>query len=108
MSKSTATWSPQEQEIAKAAFNKAHEREIAVLIETVKDKVSQVVQIEHLWQLNDFLNARRHDIDGKYDDQESALLFTLSRLTKEGWIQLNDLEGLTSDKLTKIKVLMYI
>ncbi len=44
-------------------------------------------------------------MDGKYDDDLTALLFTFADLVKEGWLRLEDLQGLSGDKLSKIKAL---
>ncbi|NJM74095.1 MAG: hypothetical protein HC862_30640, partial [Scytonema sp. RU_4_4] len=52
-----------------------------------------------LWRLHDFLSARRHEVEGKYDYQYSVLLFVFAGLVKEGWLHLTELEGLDKDKL---------
>jgi len=98
-------WSDTEQEIAQAAFNKAYEREIHALIQEVRERASKIAEVEEVWRLHDSLSARRHDIDGKYDYRYSVLLFVFARLVKEGWLYLNDLEGLAKDKLTKVAAL---
>jgi len=99
MQVSNAEWSQTEQTIAQTAFNRAYEREINTLIKEVHEKASDV------WQLHDFLSARRHEIDGKYDYRYSGLVFVFARLVKEGWLHLNELEGLDKDKLTKVAAL---
>lgn len=98
-------WSHTEQEIAQTAFNKAYEREIHALIQEVRERASRIVEVEEVWRLHDSLSARRHDIDGKYDYRYSVLLFVFARLVKEGWLHLNDLEGLAKDKLIKVAAL---
>ena len=105
MSESSSNWSHAEKKIARAAFDKAYEREISALLESVRNEASQIADLESLWQLHDFLSARRHDIDGKYDYRYSGLLFVFARLSKEGWLHLDDLDGLAKDKLAKIKAL---
>ncbi|MEM7553141.1 MAG: hypothetical protein AAF378_03420 [Cyanobacteria bacterium P01_A01_bin.84] len=98
-------WSETEKKIAHKAFEKAYEREINALIAEVRTQASNINQIEQMWCLHDFLSARRHDIDGKYDYQYSSLIFVFARLLKEKWLNLDDLEGLDKAKLTKIAVL---
>lgn len=101
----TSQWTAQEQAVVKAALANAHQREIAAIIQVVKERASTVSTIDEVWQLSDFLSARRFDVDGKYDDDEGEMLFVLAKLTKEGWLQSQDLVGLETAKLSKITAL---
>lgn len=98
-------WSIMEEKVAREAFKIAYEREIEALTREVRDKASSIAQINDLWNLHDFLSARRHDLDGKYDYQESALIFVFARLLQEGWLKIDELEGLSKDKRIKITAL---
>lgn len=98
-------WSQTEQNIAQAAFDKAYNREINALIKEINEKASVISQIEDIWGLHDYLSARRHEIDGKYDYRYSVLIFVFARLLKEGWLRLDELEGLAVDKLKKVTAL---
>ncbi|BAZ14267.1 hypothetical protein NIES4071_61070 [Calothrix sp. NIES-4071] len=98
-------WSKTEQEVAKAAFDKAYEREISALIEQVHQQAATITQLDEIWVLHDYLSARRHDIDGKYDYKYSVLIFVFARLLKEGWLHLDELEGLEKEKLKKVTAL---
>lgn len=105
MQTSELQWTAQEQSIAKAAFGKAYEREIEALVQLVRDQASSLSGTEDIWRLHDFLSARRHELDGKYDERESALIFVFADLVKEGWLSLDDLQGLNASKLSKISAL---
>jgi hypothetical protein len=105
MQVSEADWTDLEKKIAQTAFNRAYEREVEVLLKQVREEVSTIAELKALWQLHDFLSAKRHEIEGKYHYQYSALLFVFADLVKEGWLQLNELEGLNQDKLSKIAAL---
>lgn len=105
MQVSETEWSNIEKTVAKAAFETAYEREIAALIEEVRAQASAIAELDDMWRLHDFLSARRHDIDGKYDYSYSALIFIFARLVKEGWLQLDELKGLQTDKLSKVAAL---
>ncbi|HEY9692300.1 MAG TPA: hypothetical protein V6D15_08855 [Oculatellaceae cyanobacterium] len=105
MQTSEAEWTDIEKKIARTAFDKAYEREIEVLLKQVQKQASTLVDLGELWQLHDFLSAKRHEIEGKYDYQYSVLLFVFAGLVKEGWLHLNELQGLAQDKLSKIAVL---
>jgi Photoprotection regulator fluorescence recovery protein len=98
-------WSDTEQSIAQSAFQKAYQRETATLIEHIKEQSSQIEAIDDIWQMHDYLSARRHQIDGKYDYRYSSLVFVFAQLLKEGWLKVDDLKGLESDKLAKITAL---
>jgi hypothetical protein len=105
MQVSDVEWSKTEQEIAQEAFEKAYQREIKALIEEVREQASEIAQIDDMWRLHDFLSARRHEVDGKYDYRYSVLVFIFARLVKEGWLQINELEGLDKTKIAKIGAL---
>ncbi len=98
-------WSKQEKQIAQLAFDMAYARETTALIKLVNEQASAITAIDQAWALHDFLSAKRHDIDGKYDYRYSMLIFVFARLVNEGWLQLNDLEGLAADKLAKVAAL---
>ncbi|MDV2999976.1 MAG: Fluorescence recovery protein [Chroococcopsis gigantea SAG 12.99] len=98
-------WSENEQIIAANACYQAHDREVKNLIEEVRIRTGEIEEIEDLWRIHDFLSARRHQIDGKYDNRPSALLFVLAQLIKETLISIEELEGLNKDKLAKITAL---
>lgn len=105
MQATDTTWSQTEKQIARTAFNNAYQRELDYLVKTVREQSSSLTEIDDVWRLHDFLSARRHEIDGKYDYRYSVLVFVLASLVREGWLQLSELEGLAVDKLTKITAL---
>ncbi len=98
-------WSQTEKTIARQALDQAYEREIKALLKEVEQQVSQITQIDNLWHLHDFLSAKRHEIDGKYDYRDSSLVFVFSLLLKEGWLHMDELEGLNPDKRAKVLAL---
>lgn len=105
MQVSEVTWSQAEDEVAKAAFKRAYERETNALIQEVNEQAGMITELNQVWRLHDFLSARRHEIDGKYDYRYPVLIFVLARLVKEGWLSLHELDGLEPDKLTKVAAL---
>lgn len=98
-------WSDAEKATAKAALKSAYDREISALIQNIRQQASSIETTEEVWQLHDYLSARRHDIDGKYDDREDFLTFTLSRLVKEGLLELSEIQALSADKKAKVNIL---
>ncbi len=108
MKSSNIEWSKTEEKVAQSAFCKAYEREIKSLIGEVRAKAANVILVEDIWQLHDFLSAKRHDIDGKYEYDYPALIFVFAQLVKEGWLSLNELEGLDKEKLSKVVALTHM
>jgi hypothetical protein len=98
-------WSLQEQEIARRVFDLAYEREIAYLLQTVSAQAGAITEAKDVWRLNDFLSAKRHEVDGKYDFSYPYLIVVFARLVKEGWVQPQELEGLDPSKRAKIAAL---
>lgn len=105
MQASDVQWSQTEKKIARVAFEQAYEREIQALVMDVRERAHGLYKLDDLWELHDFLSARRHDLEGKYDYRDSVLIFVFARLVQEGWLELHELEGLAADKLTKVAAL---
>lgn len=105
MSQSDIKWDSEEKIIAETALKKAYRIEIKTLIKEIKDTASLIEGPEDAWKLHDFLSGRRHDIDGKYDEREDVLMYTLSRLIKDGLLGPSDLDGLGAEKKAKINLL---
>jgi hypothetical protein len=103
-----AGWTEIEEKIARRAFEIAYKRETEALIDSVRYKASCLTEIEDMWRLHDFLSVKRHEVDGRYDYSLPMLVFVFAGLIKDGWITLNELEGLTSDKIAKIVALTYM
>jgi hypothetical protein len=100
-----SNWTESETQLAQKAFKIANERETRTLIQYACQKASEIKELDELWQLHDFLSSKRHEIEGKYDNRVSMLVFVFAQLLKEGWLNPDDLAGLGSDKLTKITAL---
>jgi Photoprotection regulator fluorescence recovery protein len=98
-------WSEVEKQIAQAAFKQAYNREAKALVDEIRKQADAISAIEDIWSLHDFLSARRHEIDGKYDDSYSAFIFVFARLVKEKWLSLDELSGLEADKRAKVAAL---
>lgn len=105
MQQDSIDWTETEKVVAQAAFERAHARETQALVAEVRTKASEIANIAEIWQLHDYLSARRHDIDGKYDYHYANLIFVFARLLKEQWLQLEDLEGLAENRIAKISAL---
>nr|WP_286392939.1 hypothetical protein [Pseudanabaena mucicola] len=105
MQLTNAEWTETEENIAKRAFEIAYKREINDLIDEVKHKAVSLAEIDDMWLLHDFLSAKRHEVDGKYDYHLPMLVFVFAGLVKDGWLSISELEGLNPDKIAKISAL---
>lgn len=105
MQASEAKWTDLEKKIARTAFDKAYKREVEALLKQVREEAEAIAEVKDIWRLHDFLSAKRHEMEGKYDYHYSTLIFIFAGLLKEGWLQMSDLEGLDRDKLAKVAAL---
>jgi hypothetical protein len=102
------TWSKKEKSIARRAFENAYEKECAEIITEMRKKANAASKPEHIWKLHDFLTEKRDQTDDTYDYRYSMLILVFARLIKEGWMKLDDLEGLREEKIEKIRYLLNI
>jgi hypothetical protein len=100
------TWSKTEKQVAKQAYDTAREREYAKLLEKTREMAGRMQEPGDLWRLHDFLTDKRRAIDEKCDYRYSQFIFVFARLIHEGWLSLEELEGLHEDKLAKIRVIL--
>jgi hypothetical protein len=99
-------WTKKEKTIARAAFDKAYEKECLQIIEKLKKKSLKLSGPEDVWDLHDYLSEIRKGIDEKYDYRYSVLILVFATLLKQKWLDFEDLEGLSPDKIDKIKSLV--
>ncbi|NJK60521.1 MAG: hypothetical protein HC918_10140 [Oscillatoriales cyanobacterium SM2_1_8] len=98
-------WTETEQVLAQQALAIARQRETDTILAVVREQAAAVIGLEDLWQISDFLNARRFDLDGKYMFDCETLIFAFARLVKEGWLSPEELAGLDRDKVARIRSL---
>ncbi|MBE9044759.1 hypothetical protein IQ255_10125 [Pleurocapsales cyanobacterium LEGE 10410] len=94
-----------EEKIAREALKKAYERETSALIASVRDRAGAIAELQDLWYLHDLLSTKRYEIDGKYEYNPSTFMFDFAQLVKEGWLHLDELEGLKPEIQSKISAL---
>lgn len=95
-------WAEHEQAIARAAFDRAYDRSIEQLVVAVRARSQSLGSAEAIWELHDFLSIERHTIEGRFDYRPEAILFVFADLVKDKLLQLDELNGLAADKLSKI------
>ena len=98
-------WSSEDKQVALAAIKKAYNQEVEKLIKTIRENASAVSKLDEVWQLHDYLSAKRHELDCRYDERESFLMFTLSQLIKDGLLDMSEIAQLDAAKKAKVRVL---
>jgi hypothetical protein len=99
----TSEWSNSEKEIARQAFNLAYIRECKSIEEELQRRVSELHDPKGLWSIHTYLTEKLRETDRKYDYRYSALLMVFVRLLHEGWVTIEDLKGLSEDKIEAMK-----
>lgn len=99
-------WSKQEKKIARKAFDEAYQREMEFIRQELAGKLRGLKEANDIWKLYDYLAEKRRELAEKYDYRYSMLMLVLARLINDGFLRLEDLEGLSEDKLDKIKELI--
>jgi hypothetical protein len=95
-------WTEQEQAVGITALNLAQTRTIERLIADLHRQVIELTSADQIWQLHDFLSIQRHGIEGRFEFRQESILFVFASLVKEGFLKLDELQGLDSEKLAKI------
>ncbi len=104
-SNNETTWSKTEKRIAREAYDKAYEREVKAIEQEVRSMLDKAQDARVVWRIHDFLSERRVETDRKYDYRYSVLLGVFGHLLAEGWLHLDDIEGLDAGKIEKIRAI---
>jgi len=97
-------WDPKEKKIARTAFDRAYQREMAEIKAALLDQITKLKDDEKVWSIHNYLSECRAEVDRKYDYRYSQLILVFGRLLKEGYLKEEDIVGLSDDKIKLIKV----
>ena len=97
------SWTPGEKKLARKVFDKAVQSELVGFISQFKAKASAVESIESIWVIRDWLDHRAREIDTEYDFRYSQLIIVFANLVRTGRLDLNELTGLSEEKMLAIK-----
>jgi len=98
-------WSSSEKKIARAAFDKAYQREMGEIINTLKEKATHLKSPSDVWELHEYLSKQGKEVDEKYDYRYSKLILVFSKLMAQNFLLEEDIEGLSEDKIKIIQSL---
>ena len=99
-------WSKTEKRKARGAFDKAYERECAELVREIRAKAKELSHPDDIWKLHDFLTDEKKKLSHKYDFRYSVLVFIFAILIEEGWLSLEELDGIGEDKISQIAAIL--
>jgi len=94
-------WSKTEKIIARKIFELAKQRDYERLIKKINNKT--INSPEDIWELRKLLNEKVKEFDKKYDYRYSILLEIFMRLVSENLLKIEDLNGLSNEKIETIK-----
>ncbi|MBU0732934.1 MAG: hypothetical protein KJ573_01335 [Proteobacteria bacterium] len=98
-------WSKTEKRVARKAFDTAYKKECASITKQAFKLLDVVKEPNDIWKVHDLLTTKREEVDRKYDYRYSVLILVFSTLIKEGWLKIEDLAGLSDEKLVRIKTI---
>ena len=96
-------WSPSEKKAARAAFDLALDREFKAIRQETKALLQKLGDESSIWRVHDYLSKKRHEVDEKYSYRYSVLVLVFSRLVSEGWLTVDDLSGIGTEKIEVIR-----
>jgi Photoprotection regulator fluorescence recovery protein len=96
-------WSSTERAIARRAFDRVLQQELDATIRSTKEMAARIKLPHELWELEHHLTELRKAIDSKYVYKYSKLVPFFADLVAEGKLDLQDLRGLSDDKLRYIR-----
>lgn len=96
-------WSPKEKATARRVFDRALHEELDATIREAKQRAERIVRPDELWALERHLTQRRKEIEAKYEFKYSSVLLLLAQLVRESRISLDELHGLSEDKLKCVR-----
>lgn len=70
------------------AFQNTYQWGVNALILKVREQSKLLTAADQVWQLHDFLSAKRYLLEGKYDYRYPMLMFVVAGLVKEGWLNI--------------------
>ena len=94
-------WTKAEKQIAKEAFDRAYQRESTALIKEINEY--KLEQPDDIWSLSQMLQEREKEINNIYDYRYSQLTIIFGILIKRESLSIDELDGLSQDKLEQIK-----
>lgn len=96
-------WSGSEKMIARRAFDKAHDRALEKTVADFKVRAAAVTTPDEMWAIGADLYRQRRKPGNMFDFRYSQLLFVFPQLIREGYLDEQELSGLSDEKIDEIR-----
>jgi hypothetical protein len=96
-------WSQVEKAVARKAFQQALQREFEIVMNEARQRAAKIKEPSDMWDLEDYLTQSRKNIDRDFDYRYSRLLDVFAVLVRRGRLSLEELDGLSQEKLDEIR-----
>lgn len=96
-------WTHSEQKAARKVFDAALQRELAAILSELKELATNAKTPQDVWEIEKYLTQKRRQIDSKYDFRYSQLIEVFGRLLREDWIEEEELQALSPEKIAWIQ-----
>jgi hypothetical protein len=97
------TWSKKEKEMARKIYDTAYRKEMIQIKDEISKLISKYNGPNDIWKIHDYLTEKREEIDLKYDYRYSVIMIVFGRLFEEGIISEEHIQGLSEEKINRIK-----
>ena len=97
------TWSAKEKQLARTVFECAAAAEEQELLARFKTKAAALSTLQDLWALQLAVRESEREYQEKYDYRYSQLILVFGRLVREQRISIDELQGLSEQKLKYIE-----
>jgi hypothetical protein len=92
-------WSHAEKKVAQRVFQNALQRELDGVASEARKRMANVKEPSDMWELEEFLTRRRHEIDTEFDFRYSVLPMVFATLLRKRKVSESELEGLGEEKI---------
>lgn len=96
-------WSSAEKRIARRTYQAARQAVLSKTLAEFKASDAAATTIDDMWSIVDESRQRRRELEGLLDYRYSQLPLVFARLIVEGYLDKNQLAGLSEDKLEEIR-----
>lgn len=96
-------WTESEKKVARRVFDAALKRELDEVMAEFKAMAAAAATTDDMWAVQEYLAKKSREIDSKYDYRYSRLGFVFGWLLREKRIEVQELEGLSEEKLAYIR-----
>ena len=96
-------WTSSEKKIARRAFEAALDRALEKAVADFKARAAAVKTPEEMWAFGEDLRRQRRKLEDMFDYRYSQLPFVFPQLIREGYLDEEELSGLSEEKMNEIR-----